>query len=229
MGKDSYRTYGFTLIEILTAMFIFSVIASTLFIAYRALFVDTAGFKKGMQRYAVAQSCFSRINSDLSAIKVAVAPLYTPPEPEDPPDPYRLFGQTAYSGDIVSGTLRFASLAHVPLGRTPRTGIAEIRYYVQADSDGQFVLKRTDHLYPFPDSQASGADPVLCDGVRSLRFTYYDAEGEPHENWDSDSADNNYATPVSISVALEIGDDTSTAAFQTRIALPVIREGRDPQ
>lgn len=228
MEKDSCQTDGFTLIEILTAMFIFSVIASTLFIAYRALFVDTAGFEKGMQRYTLAQSCFSRINSDLSAIKVAVAPLYAPPESDDPPDPYRLFGQTAYSGDVISGTLRFASLAHVPLGSTRRTGIAEIRYYVQADGDGQFVLKRADHLYPFPDSEATGTDPVLCEGVRSLQFTYYDAEGEPHENWDSDSADNNYATPVSIRVELEIGDDTSATAFQTRIALPVIREERKP-
>lgn len=228
MERDSCQTYGFTLIEILTAMFIFSIIASTLFIAYRALFVDTAGFEKGMQRYALAQSCFSRIKSDLSAIKVAVAPLYTPPEPEGPPDPYRLFGQTAYSGDVISGTLRFASLAHVPLGRMPRTGIAEIRYYVEADKNGQFVLKRADHLYPFPDSEATGTDPVLCDGVRSLRFIYYDSEGEPHENWDSDSADNDYATPMSIRVELEIGDDASAATFQTRIALPVIRKGRDP-
>ena len=228
MEKERCQTYGFTLIEILTAMFIFSVIASTLFIAYRALFVDTAGFEKGMQRYALAESCFSRMKSDLSAIKVAVAPLYTPPKSDDPPDPYRLFGQTAYSGDVTSGTLRFASLAHVPLGSTRRTGIAEIRYYVQADSDGQFVLRRADRLYPFPDAEASGTDPVLCDGVKSLRFTYYDTEGEPHENWDSDSADNDYATPVSIRIELEIGDDTSAAAFHTRIALPVIREGRNP-
>ncbi len=229
MKKDSSQTYGFTLIEILVALFIFSVIASTLFIAYRALFIDTAGFEKGMRRYALAQSCFSRIKSDLSAIKVATAPLYAPPEPEGPPDPYRLFGQAAYSGEGPAGTLRFTSLAHVPLGSTPREGIAAIRYYVQADSDAQFVLRRADHLYPFSDSQPAGTDPVLCDGVRSLRFVYYDTEGEAHENWDSDSADNNYATPVSISVELEIGDDTSADAFHTRIALPVIREGRVPR
>ena len=163
MEKERCQTYGFTLIEVLTALFIFSVIASTLFIAYRALFVDTAGFEKGMKRYALAQSCFSRMTRDLSAVKVAVAPLYTPPESEDPPDPYRFLGQTADSGDIQSGTLRFASLAHVPLGRSLRTGIAEIRYYVQADSQGQLVLKRADRLYPFSDAEVSGTDPVLCE------------------------------------------------------------------
>ncbi len=229
MQKDSCQTYGFTLIEILVALFIFSVISSTLIIAYRALFVDTLGFEKGMQRYAQAQACFSRIKSDLSAIKVVTAPLYTPPEPDGPPDPYRLFGQAAYSEDDLSETLRFASLAHVPLGSIPRTGIAEIRYYLRANSDGQFVLRRADHLYPFPDSQPSGTDPVLCGDVKSLRFTYYDTEGEPHENWNSDSVDDNYATPVSISIELEIGDDNSAAAFNTRIALPVVRKGRDPQ
>jgi len=157
---------------------------------------------------------------------VSTAPLYTPPEPDDPPDPYRVFGQTTDNGDASFGTLRFTSLAHVPLGIKARAGIAEIRYYVQADSAGQFVLRRADHLYPFPDFQESRADPVLCKDVAALRFIYYDTEGEPQETWNSDSADNQYATPASIGVELKIGDDTSAGTFRTRIALPVIRERR---
>lgn len=78
MATNRHPAYGFTLLEILMALFIFSIIASTLFIAYRALFVDAAGFEKGMRRFALAQSCFSRIKTDLSAIHVATAPLYTP-------------------------------------------------------------------------------------------------------------------------------------------------------
>ena len=223
MKTSPQRQSGFTLLEILIALLIFGVIAGTLFIAYRALYIDTGRFDKSTSRYALAQACFQRIITDLSAIKITTAPVYTAPERDEPSDPNRIFGQTALSGDAAFGTLRFASLAHVSLqGRHP-AGIAEIRYYVREETGRKFTLRRSDHLYLFPDFRETDAHPVLCEDVKSLKFTYYDAEGRPHENWDSDSADYNFATPVSIAVELEIGDDETSTVFMRRIVLPVVR------
>jgi general secretion pathway protein J len=220
------REYGFTLLEILVTLFVFGIIASTLFIAYRALFINTGQFEETARRHAQAQVCVHRILSDLKAIKIATVPFYAPPREQEPADPFRLVGQTAVAGDTEFASLRFTSLAHLSLDRHPRAGIAEIRYYVEESADHTFVLRRSDRLYNHRKPASGSPDPILCEEVKSIRFTYYDTAGESHEHWDSDSADYAYAMPAAIVLELEIGNDISTALFRARIALPVRREAR---
>jgi len=94
LQKPRPRDNGFTLVEILVTLFIFGVIAGTLFTAYRALFFDTERFKQTTRNYARAQVAVQRIMADLLAIRVTLPPTYTPPQGDDPPDPLRLTGQT---------------------------------------------------------------------------------------------------------------------------------------
>lgn len=224
MQKPRPRDNGFTLVEILVTLFIFGVIAGTLFTAYRALFFDTERFKQTTRNYARAQVAVQRIMADLLAIRVTLPPTHTPPQGDDPPDPLRLTGQTEPAGDEAFSTLRFASAAHVPLGDQPRTGIAAIRYYLEETAERIFVLRRSDQLYPFATDATSGNDPILCEAVQSFRLTYYDQDGEAHDQWDSDSAVAKFATPAAIEFELKIGDTPDTVVFTTRLKLPVHRE-----
>ena len=211
---------GFTLLEILVALFIFSAVVTALFTAHRALFLHTARFESSLKRYAMAQACLIRMTHDLGSLHMLLPPLYTRPEFNDPPSEDRI-------ADERADRLRFTSLAHVPLDRSRRGGPAEIRYYVQTSEDGTPVLRRSDMLYPYPPFEERKTDPVLCEHVKQLGFTFFDESGEAYDNWDSDSPDFKYAGPAAIGVVLEIGDAHSSTRFETRIALPMARKAEE--
>ena len=161
---------------------------------------------------------------DLEALYVRQTPLYKKPEFDDPPDPYRIEGSTTDFGGTSFAKIRFTSSAHIPLEKSKRDGIAEIVYYVQAKNDGQMVLKRADHLYPYPEFEEKGGDPVLCNNLKSLEFKYFDADGSEFDEWDSDSDEQGYATPAAISIQLEIGNETTSYDFETTVNLAVQRQ-----
>jgi len=215
---------GFTLLEILLAILILAVVVTTVLASFNAVFSTTETLDNSAQIYAMAKTCLNRMVADLDALTIAQRPFYKPPDYDDPPDPYRIVGSTAEGDGIGFAALGFASRAHLPMENSSRTGIAAINYYIMVKEDGQPVLKRSDTLYPYPTFEENSSDPVLCERVKSLAFTYYDAEGSDYESWDSDSENFNYATPKAIKIKLEIGDEAESYIFQTMVKLPVYRE-----
>jgi general secretion pathway protein J len=115
----------------------------------------------------------------------------------------------------------------MPMGKDRTGGIAQIVYYVQRLEDDRHVLKRADHLPPYPDMEEPGNDPVLFENLKSLKFLYYDHEGTEHETWDSESLEFNYATPAAVKIKGEIGDDSVSYFFETMVKFFVIREPRE--
>jgi general secretion pathway protein J len=215
---------GFTLLEILLAISILAVVVTTVLGSFNAVFSTTDTLDNSARIYTMAKTCLNRMIADLEALTIAQRPFYKPPDYDDPPDPYRIEGATAEADGTSFAFFRFASRAHLPMENSKRTGIAAITYYIMAKEDGQPVLKRSDTLYPYPSFEENSRDPVLCERVKSLAFTYYDTEGSDYESWDSDSENFNYATPTAIEIKLEIGDETEFFTFKTMVKLPVYRE-----
>ena len=215
---------GFTLLEILLAILILAVVVTTVLASFNAVFSTTDSLDDSAQIYAMAETCLNRMIADLEELVIAQRPLYKPPDYDDPPDPYRLVGGT----DEIDGTgfakLRFTSRAHLPMENRKRTGIAEINYYMLAGENGQAVLKRSDRLYPYPAFEEQASDPVLCERVKSLAFTFYDDEGSEYESWDSDSEKFGHATPTAIAIKLEMGDEMQSTIFKTMVRFPASRE-----
>ena len=225
--KIRVRECGFTLLEILMAAFIFSIIATTIFGSFRAVFSTTETLHSGMEAFEMVSGSLDRMTSDITSACVATSPGYFPPKGENPPDPYRIVGD---SGPLVEGDfarLRFASYAHLPMGKERPGGIAQIVYYVEPAEENRYVLKRADHLPPYPDLEEPGNDPILIEGIKSLKFLYYDTEGTEHETWDSESQEFKYATPTAIRIRVEIGDDSGSFFFETMVNLPIVREPRE--
>ena len=218
--------YGFTLVEILLAIFIFAILVTTLFGSFNFLSSKSGVFGEDIAPFEMAKNCLNRMTIDLQSLYVSTSPMYSPPDFDDPPDPYRMVGDAALEGNNSFSRLRFTSLAHLPMGKNKDNGIAEIVYYVQETEDKNFVLKRSDRLYIFEQHEEKKRDPILCEGVKTLTFTYYDREGTKYDLWDSDSKEFKYATPVAIAIKLELGDDSSSMLFETTVSLPVIREER---
>lgn len=217
---------GFTLLEIMVAIFIFAVVITTVFGSFRAVFSSADAVGGDVKTFATARTCLGRMATDLAALQVTQYPRYEKPEFNDPPDPYRVVGDATDLSGTRFGRLRFASLAHLALNRDPRKGVCRIVYYVHPKDDDTLVLRRADHLYPFPEFEESEDDPILCDNVRALEFGYLDADGEVNESWDSDATDTDYATPRAVEVRLTVGTRDRSRTFTTRIALYAFREAK---
>jgi len=220
-GKSSK---GFTIIEIMIAIFIFSIMVTILFSSHNLVLSNTESILDAMDAVETAKNCIDRMVSDLGSIYLSLPPSYTPPGIDGPPDPYRIVGDVTDVNLVEFDRLRFASSAHLPIGFSPVIdGIAEIVYYAMADEDESVVLRRADHLYPFEEFEENASDPILCTSLRSLQFTYYDDEGADFESWDSESPDVKYATPRAIGIALEIGDPEAPHRYETKVYFPIFR------
>jgi general secretion pathway protein J len=216
---------GFTLLEILVAISIFAIVITTILFSYRSVFSNVDAINQSLVPYATAQNCLDRMIVDLQSTHVSLPPEFKPPDFDGPTDPFRFVGDTLSFGATEFQRLRFASLAHLPLGNKNRgNGIAEIVYYVQAEDEDHFVLKRADRLYNFEPSDSPSVDPVLCENLRALTFKYYDSEGTAYDAWNSAAQVFGYATPVKISIRLEVNGGTNPLVFETMVTLPVHRQ-----
>ncbi len=225
--RKQHPDSGFTLLEILIAIFIFAIIITTIFASYKSVFTGSEIIDQGVKSYETGRNCLNRMIFDIEAIHVSLPPEYYPPDFNAPPDPYRIVGDTFNVHGTAFPRLRFTSLAHVSFGGKTEGGIAEIVYYVQATEDGNYVLRRADSLYPYQPFEEKTADPLLCENVKSLTLKYYDREGTEYDLWDSDAEDFGYATPVAIGIKLELANDSDSLWFETMVTLSVYREKKE--
>jgi general secretion pathway protein J len=221
---ESKPETGFTLMEVLVAIAILAIVVTTILASFNSVFSTTEVLDESADLYAMAKNCMKRIVLDIESIHIVQRPIYKPPELDQPPDPYRIVATTKDIGGTGFAQIRFTSRAHVSLENSPREGIAEIIYYVQSSDEGPSVLRRADNLYPYPDFEERGSDPLLSKYVKSLAFKFYDAEGSEYDVWDSDSDEFGYATPKVIAIQLELVNNSVSQTFETRVLLPLLRE-----
>lgn len=235
---DAASDAGFTLLEVLVAIFIFSVVAATIYGSFNAVASKNHAITRGMDVYETAQTALNRMAMDLKTIHLDLRPLHKKPEFSDPPDPYRFVGEEHFAGTQSFPRLRFASTSHLPMGEDRLNGIAEIIYYVENRGEAgevDYVLKRADHIYPYDQTdqkhqtgremfEESESDPVLCESVSEFRMTYHDQGGEAHDQWDSESDFYKYGTPRAVDIELKLERQSQVYSFRTRVELPVFRE-----
>lgn len=222
-AKPSAPSPGFTLLEILVAVFILATVVTTVLASFNMVFSTSGALEASATVFETGKTSLARIVYDIENVFVLDRPIYKPPVVDGPPDPYRFQGSIDSFGGTSLAKLRFTSRAHVPLSPSRQDGIAEIVYYLQADAAGRLRLKRADHLYPYPRFEERSSDPVLCENVKSLAFEYVSADGTATEEWDSESPKFGYATPVSVAVRLEVAEANEAYVFQTTVSLPMLR------
>ena len=223
LGLQKTSGRGFTLVEVLVAILIFGIIVTTVFASHRTVFVSAPIVENNIDLYEMAGTCLGRIALDLRSVYITQPPLYRKPEFDADPDPYRVVGSAEGGGSTPR--LRFASLAHLPMEQSSRQGVAQIAYYETSAGEDLVQLRRADNLYPYPAFEAQGRDPVLCDMVKRLEVSYLDQEGNDYDYWDSESDEFEYATPTAIHFLIELVRNGTSAVFETRVSLPVVREG----
>lgn len=223
MSVRPLRSRGFTLVEILVALTIFGSVAALAFGAFSFATREQEHLTRSIAVEMAAAACLERMARDLSSAYVTQPPAFTPPKAEEAPSEFRIIGESDSDGRGF-GRLQFASAAHVSFEQAPRKGIARIGYYAQAAENDEYVLRRSDSLFPTSPMDETAQDPVLCEHLKSAAFSFYDRDGDVSDHWDSASEATGYASPVAVRIVLEVQNGEKGRMLETTIVLPVHRE-----
>jgi general secretion pathway protein J len=215
---------GFTLIEILIALFIFSMVVGVVFVSFREIAVSAGVVNKSNDDYEMAYGCFELIRRDLASIYITQKPFYKSPDTGSEKDPFRFEGKTEMEGGASFPLIRFTSRCHLPVNRDNRKGIAEIVYYTDEIEEYGTVLRRSDRVLFEDEFVRKKIHPVILRKIKSMTVSYYDEEGREHDTWDSESDECGYATPSAVKIRVELVDDERVFPFETRIVLRTFRD-----
>ena len=224
---SSISRKGFTLLEILIAMFIFAVVLTTIFSSYTGTFRIIDETESQTDIYAMARTVLIRMQEDLESIhfketgssESEVSSL----------EPATFLGENKEINGRDADTLRFLSRAHLIFDEEDENpGVAEISYYVSANEvEDSLALYRSDRPeLEAPQEEGTGG-LILCDGLFSVNITYHDADGEIHETWSSSEDESKHKLPAMVSILLEFVNPKNTEKphkFMTRVAIPMAGE-----
>lgn len=166
---------GFTLVEILVAIFIFALVVPTVYAAYRTTVRITSDAEYGDAVYSMARNAMGRFIKDLESISAYQGG-------------YRFKLMSGMVNDQPVPMLTFTSSAHLAFsGEGDAAGLASISYYVEKDEGGDYTLMRRDSAIRGGREDQSAPAFVVCENVKSLGLKFYDNKGKEHEFWNSDS------------------------------------------
>jgi len=218
---------GFTLVEILMAVLIFSIIITALFSSFAAFIVSSESVKQELTHNEKIKNVFKRTRMDLEALYVLHPPRYKRPQFNSDPDPYRFLGKENQMGQVSASSMAFGSLAHARTGLDNRMGVARIVYYLRENENNTYDLCRADALPPFPEDIVSCYDPVLCRDVSGFEVIYRDNNGNDHRYWDSESEEFNYSFPARVDLKITFGIEGKRRTFEIFISPGTGREPID--
>lgn len=224
-GSDAgNRSRGFTLLEILIAIFILVLVVSAVFGAFSGTFKVVAETEVQEEIYATARVALDRISEDLASVYVSSLEKTKQPETGSTRRGFLFVGKDRKVDEQDADALRFLSWAHVSFKNGRQTeGPAEISYYTRFnEKTGELALYRSDtrDYLEAPENGQGGL--LLSEGLIWLDFVYYDREGDARKSWDTTENKNmDLPSRVEISMGFENGlDPENPVQFLTGVALP---------
>ncbi|MFH0784259.1 MAG: prepilin-type N-terminal cleavage/methylation domain-containing protein [Pseudomonadota bacterium] len=209
---------GYTLVELLLAIFIFSLVVASVYGAYKVTF--SVVHDSEHQALVADRSGFvlTRLTEDLESLILGKGA-------------FLLGEEQSYAGARKDG-LSFLSSAQVFLGKTdmPR-GRLLISYLAEIDDrSGLLSLYRseTEVLPGIKIGEGMTQKHLLCSGLKELKLTYRDKTGNEVTTWKSDgntAEDSQESTKLPLMVGVEMvfpeaAVGQKVQVFRTSIALP---------
>ena len=206
---------GFTLIEILLAIFILGIVMSTVYASYTGTFRIIRDTQEDAEIYGMARNALDRMVRDLQS----AAPWR---------GAFTFVTKTDTLGSREFLRLTFRAAAHVAFSdQEVPGGIAVIEYNVEEGTEkAGYVLVRSDDLYRDPGKVAPlPGGYLLSDRVEALTYRFTDEAGKEYETWDSGGqveAQKNKA-PAGVLIRLSFvnaADKERPYRFMTRVRIP---------
>jgi len=208
---------GFTLIEILVAIFILTTVLSTVYAAYTGTFRIVKDTRCSNDIYSMARTAISRMTKDIESVCSRKGSFRF------------VSGKIENEGFM---DLSFLSTAHLNFDDERSSGIAVINYFfVEDDEKEGWILKRKDELYMdktegIEEEVSMNGEYILCKGLQLLTYKFYDSKGEEYDSWDSESdlKTQEDSAPSVVSIHMDfINPDNRDRPykFMTKVFLPV--------
>ncbi|MBW2630658.1 MAG: prepilin-type N-terminal cleavage/methylation domain-containing protein [Deltaproteobacteria bacterium] len=171
--KGAVPIKGFTLIEILIAIFILATVLTTVYAAYTGTFKLVKYTRSGDDIYSMARTAIDRMTEDMESVcKYG--------------DSFEFVSGEIETGDFME--LSFLSSSHLNFDDERSSGIAIINYSVVKDDEkDSYILKRRDDLYRGGATEENEGGYILCDGLQSLTYKFYDDSEVEYDSWNSKS------------------------------------------
>jgi len=219
---------GFTLLEILIAVFILAIVLSTIFTSYTGTFRIIDETESQADTYGMTRIALGRVLEDLESIYFSKTSETLASEGAAI-QATRFVGEDKEIKERSADSLRFLSRAHIVFDEEDKDfEVAEIIYYVKKNEDGDsLVLYRSDTLEFEETLTEDKSGLVLCDGLLSVNFAYYDMNGKLYDSWDSTEGDFVDRLPAMVSIELSFANRSNPEApikFMTGVTLPMARD-----
>ena len=220
---------GFTLVEVLVALTIFSGLMLTLFSSFDAFSASTQMIRHYEERNRDIGPGLDTMISDLEQIFVLQPPQFLKQDVDESDDqkPFRFLAETDHTGGESFPRLVFASLSPAQFHRPVhiQSGITRLTYYVHAGED-RLDLHRSDMpviLYDEDKAPPPCADPVLFKDIKEFELMFFDREGNEYEAWDSRDEKYAHAFPAQVGITVTLGKSGKGRKISTLVSLPVQR------
>jgi general secretion pathway protein J len=208
------RSRGFTLIEIMLAVFILGLVLSTIYAAYSGTMTLVQDMEYENSVYRNARVAMDRIIRDLSSLQPSGGAFKLQAEK-----------QMATNHEFFS--LFFSAAAHLAFSEKEiDSANAQIGYFVEENTNGGYSLRRSDLLnYQATKEKSKNSSYLLCPNIDSLILKFYDVNGKEFDSWDSVSvsSEQKNKTPAAIRIELSVANLKNKEApykFMTTIFLP---------
>jgi general secretion pathway protein J len=209
------KARGFTLIEILIAVFILAIVLSTVYASYTGTFRTIRATETDAEVYGMARTVLERMTRDLEATASWKGAFTFTARP------YNL-------GNREFTRLIFRSTAHIAFGEQEESaGFAVIEYGVEEGTEKEgYTLSRSDSLYRDPGKEdAPTGGFLLCDRVETLTYLFFDSAGKAYETWDKgDNEAQKKKAPAMVEIRLGLVNEKDREhpfPFMTRVRLPL--------
>jgi prepilin-type N-terminal cleavage/methylation domain-containing protein len=207
---------GFTLIEIMIAIFILGIVLLMLAQSFHAV----AGSKAhGENRIALDQAARTILTQMSDELRGAVQTPYVPSR-------VLLMGVARMEGGMPMDTFTVSTLDPGHRRSVEGFGPEDTVGYVTApnrDHRGWFLLERVQYssLLTNPPTLANAAPVVLANNLISLHIRYFDGDNWS-ESWDSTTMTPGRSLPVQVTIDLKMGSSSGTPfMLATAVTLPM--------
>jgi general secretion pathway protein J len=216
--KKNPQNKGFSLIEVLVAMAITSIIVVSVYFSFSNILNGRAIIKKSSQRIRSVYFTLALIKSDLRNAYLTT----NKGAPEETHD-------TIFKGveDTPVSHLTFASLNHVRMKTNSKEcDQTEIEYYGE-NIDGKNVLFRRESPWVDDMPEKGGNVFPLLKGFEYIKFEYWDKNNKEWKGeWNTKSVNTGYSLPPKIKITMMINeatDDKPEFKIETVVYLKMLR------